>query len=347
VNRLHSNASTPARQKMLAAVVGFLLAQIFQVAPLLAGKASHGAFGPEGPRMREQLWLLPSGDPEAPLRATLFRPARSNGPHRYPLVVINHGTDEATRLSVSMPVYYWLSRWFVERGYAVLLPQRRGHGATGGPLAEAAGNCDSPEHRESGLRAARDLSTAIRFMQSQPFIEPEHIVAAGVSTGGWASLALASLDPTLVKGVINFAGGRGGHAYGYRNAVCGESELVAAAGAYAANASAVPTIWFYSRNDSFFGPELATRMARAWRENGGTVEANILPAYNNEGHNIADDRAGWDLWGARLDGFIAQVSTGQRAPEVAEVVRPQPDMDDRGDTSERPTPASLVVPSGE
>lgn len=332
---------------MLAGVVGFLLAQIFCVSPLLASQASHGSFGPEGPRMREQLWLLPSGDPDAPLRATLFRPEQDENSQRFPLVVINHGTDEATRLSVSMPIYYWLSRWFVERGFAVLLPQRRGHGATGGPLAEAVGNCESPDHRESGLRAARDLSTAIRFMQKQPFIDPQHIITAGISTGGWASLALASLDPVLIKGVINFAGGRGGHARGYRNAVCGESELVAAAGAYAARAPTVPTIWFYSRNDSFFGPELAKRMARAWQANGGTVEANILPAYNNEGHNIADDRAGWDLWGPRLDSFIAKVNTGRRAPEVAEMVQPRQDMKDIGETAATPTPASLVVPAGD
>jgi hypothetical protein len=108
------------------------------------GDASrYGPFGPQGPRMREQLWIVPSADPSAPLRATVFRPSegRQEGspPQRRPLVVINHGTSEQTRYSTAMPVFYWLSRWFVERGYVVLLPQRRGHGATGGSLIEAVG----------------------------------------------------------------------------------------------------------------------------------------------------------------------------------------------------------------
>jgi dienelactone hydrolase len=308
----------------------------------------QGPFGPEGQRMREQLWLLPSSDPDVPLRATLFRPAPQNGVDRFPLVVINHGTDEATRLAVSMPVYYWLSRWFVERGYAVLLPQRRGHGATGGALAEAAGDCDSPAHFQSGLHAAQDLDMAIRFIKEQPFIDGEHIISAGISTGGWASLALASLSPELLRGVVNFAGGRGGHAYGRRTAVCGEDELVAAAGAYGARAGHVPTIWFYARNDSYFGPKLARRLADAWQSQGGSVEATILPAYGSEGHNIADDRAGWDLWGAKLDQFLKGLEARHQEADLLASSDASTAAKIAAEGRDTPsTPASLVVPAAE
>ncbi len=47
-------------------------------------------FGPESPRMREQLWILPGADAKTPLRATLFRPADDDGTLKRPLVVINH-----------------------------------------------------------------------------------------------------------------------------------------------------------------------------------------------------------------------------------------------------------------
>lgn len=275
----------------------------------------YGSFGPEGSRMREQLWLVPSSDAKTPLRATLFRPQNADDSRPAPLVVINHGTDEMTRLSVSMPVYYWLSRWFVERGYAVLLPQRRGHGATGGPLVEAIGTCDDPDHYDSGLAAASDLSSAIAYMKTQSFVDPNNVIVAGISTGGWASLALASLDPGSVRAVINFAGGRGGHAYGYKNKVCGEDKLVSAAAAYARTARA-PTLWFYAKNDSYFGPKLAENLARAWSSNGGQVEAQILPPYGDEGHTIADDRAGWGLWGPVLERFLARV-TPTTSQEIA------------------------------
>lgn len=275
----------------------------------------------------------------------MFRPAAQNGVDRFPLVVINHGTDEATRLAVAMPVYYWLSRWFVERGYAVLLPQRRGHGATGGALAEAVGNCDSPDHLQSGLRAAHDLAVAIRFMKGQPFIDGERIISTGVSTGGWASLALASLAPDLLRGVVNFAGGRGGHAYGRRAAVCAEDELVAAAGAYGARAGNVPTIWFYARNDSYFGPKLARRMADAWQTQGGSVEANILPAYSSEGHNIADDRAGWDLWGAKLDQFLTSLDARHQEADLFASSEASNAAESAIEGPSTPSmPASLVLP---
>lgn len=262
--------------------------------------------------MREQLWILPSGEPGRSLRATLFRPeADPNEPNKkFPLVVINHGTDESTRLAVSMPTYYWLSRWFVERGYAVILPQRRGHGATGGALSEAIGTCAHPDHYRSGKIAADDIAATIRYMTAQSFIMPKDTIVAGISTGGWASLAVAARNLPQVQAVINFAGGRGGHAYGQSNAICGEDDLVSAVNHYGQTAHE-PTIWFYAKNDSYFGPDLAKKLAHAWGDGGGNVEQHILAAYGNDGHTIADDRAGWEIWGPSLDSFLTKVRGSQ------------------------------------
>lgn len=287
--------------------------------------------------MREQLWILPSGDPDISLRATLFRPDDSprstlqlddTSDHvlpRHPLVVINHGTDAATRMSLSMPVYYWMSRWFVDRGYAVLLPQRRGHGATGGPLAEGRDSCGHPDHYKSGQTAADDIEASIGYMAAQPFIDRTRIVVAGVSTGGWASLALASRNLPGVQAVINFSGGRGGYANGVSGRVCGPDGLVAAAGKYATSAG-VPTLWLYARNDSYFGPDLAASMASAWNGAGGDAEMHVLPPYRDEGHNLANDEAGWNLWGPYVDAFLkahppaAVVAHDNAVPEPGTVV---------------------------
>lgn len=254
--------------------------------------------------MREQFWVVPGADDAFPLRATLFRPLNAEG-RQLPLVIINHGTDDNTRLSVSMPVYYWLSRWFVDRGYAVLLPQRRGHGATGGPLAEAPDSCISPDHANAGMAAAADIAAAIRYIRQQPFIDPTRIISAGISTGGWASLALSAHHPDLISAVINFAGGRGGHAFGRKRAICDGAQLIAASAAFGAT-SRVPTVWYYAENDSYFAPALATQLAAAWKTSGGNVELNVLEAYRSEGHGLVDDHAGWQLWGANLDGFLTR-----------------------------------------
>jgi dienelactone hydrolase len=283
-----------------------------------AGERTFGAFGPEGVRMREQLWILPSGDPKIEMRATVFRPERdpSGVDPKRPLVVINHGTDEATRLAVSMPVYYWMSRWFVERGYVVVLPQRRGHGATGGPLAEAIGTCAHPDHYASGNVAADDIAAAVTYMTKQSFVEPNGVIVVGVSTGGWASLALSARNLPQVQAIVNFSGGRGGHAYGQPNAICGTKELLAAARMYASREHE-PTIWFYAKNDSYFGPKLAESLAQVWAAAGGSVEEHILAPYRTEGHTIADDRRGWDLWGPSLQSFLTRVR--QQAPKGVNV----------------------------
>jgi dienelactone hydrolase len=295
-----------------AAMLSVILAVSSPISRAAAGEPTYGPFGPEGPRLRERLWMVPGGDPKVPLRATIFQPASadpaadqpgtrpSSAPIRRPLVVINHGSDEATREAVGMPVFYWLSKWFVDRGYIVLLPQRRGHGATGGDFVEGKDRCANPDHYSAGLAGADDIEGALGYMAAQPFIDPSQTIVVGVSTGGWASLALAARNPPGVRLVVNFAGGRGGHAYGEPHAVCARQRLIEAVGAYG-HAAKVPTLWFYAHNDSYFGPALATSMAHAWQDNGGTADLRLVPDYGTEGHEMIADRVGWRVWGADLE----------------------------------------------
>lgn len=309
-------------KRWLGLVVAACMGTLLVLAAVVAGAGARstapefGAFGPQGPRMREQLWLLPSADRHIPLRATVFRPSddapmpkgvvASSG--RRPLVVINHGTSEWTRHAVAMPVYYWLSRWFVDRGYVVVLPQRRGHGATGGELVEARGNCADPDHYTSGLVAAEDIAAAIGFMSEQPFIAPSETIAVGISSGGWASLALASRSDVGLRAVVSFAGGRGAHAFGRPHAICAPSRLVDAAARYAASARA-PSLWLYAENDSYFGPDIARAMHTSWTDAGGVADLHVFPKYGTEGHALADDQNGWYLWGGALQAFL------ERAPQ--------------------------------
>lgn len=286
----------------LACVMTLFLLVLAQSPPSGAENLRQfGAFGPEGPRLREQLWLVPGADPDFPLRSTVFRP-KDDATHPQksrPLVVINHGSDDG-REAVSMPVFYWLSRWFVDRGYVVLLPQRRGHGATGGEPVEAQDSCANPDHYAAGMEGAKDIDAAVRFMVTQSFVDPQQVTVVGVSTGGWAALALAGFETPGVRMIVNFAGGRGGHAYGRRNAVCKPDRLLRAVAAFG-KAAFVPTLWFYAENDSYFGPALASAMARAWADTGATVDLRLLPTYGAEGHALVDNRDGWSLWSAPLE----------------------------------------------
>jgi hypothetical protein len=91
--------------------------------------------------------------------------------------------------------------------------------------------------------------------------------------------------------IVNFAGGRGGHADGVARVVCAPERLLAAAGAFGSRAR-VPTLWFYAHNDSYFAPELAAGMAQAWAAGGGRADLHLLPDYGQEGHDLVADRAG-------------------------------------------------------
>jgi dienelactone hydrolase len=174
-------------------------------------------------------------------------------------------------------------------------------------MVEGRDTCADPDHRAAGLAAADDIEAVLHYMGRQPFVDASRIVVAGVSTGGWASLALASRNVPGVRLVVNFAGGRGGHAYGRPGAVCAPDRLIAAAGTWGRTAKAA-TLWLYAQNDSYFGPELAAAMAGAWTESGGSARLHLLPAYGAEGHNLVADRAGWAFWGRDLDSTLAQIA---------------------------------------
>ena len=96
-----------------------------------AAQPAHGAQGAEGEPPRLQQWLGPSPDPVTAARAVLFRPP-GEGP--FPLAVIAHATTQNVlrRAQMPQPEYRALAAWLVARGFALLVPERPGHGATGG-----------------------------------------------------------------------------------------------------------------------------------------------------------------------------------------------------------------------
>ena len=140
---------------------------------------------------------------------TVFRPPGA-GP--FPLAVINHGStqNELRRAGYAAPQYNRLTEWLVAHGYAVAVPQRPGHGKTGGTYYEDQGGCTNADYRKAGLNTAASIAAAIGFMIRQPFIRKNGAIAIGQSAGGWGALALASQNYPPVKAVIAFAPGREG-----------------------------------------------------------------------------------------------------------------------------------------
>ena len=251
---------------------------------------------------QELHWLIPYPGAAVAMRATMRLPA-GKGP--FPLVVISHGTSESEllRQEYAAPAFDVVSSWFLKRGYAVLLPQRPGHGETGGPYLESSGSCDEARYEQAGNATADAVKIAIDYAMGHPLVRRGPALLVGHSAGAWGSLALAAADPQLVRAVINFSGGRGGRSYGLPDRNCAPERLVRAAAAYGRQ-NKVKTLWLYSANDSFFGPALSQEMADAFRAAGGSVDYHLLPPLLHDGHYLIFLPESVPMWAPLLEKFL-------------------------------------------
>lgn len=249
-----------------------------------------GAQGAEGEPNRMQSWLVPSPDFGSPSHALLFRPP-GDGP--FPLALIAHASTQNVlrRVQMPQPEYRALAAWLVARGFAVLVSQRPGHGATGGRYIEDQGGCDEADYARSGNATADAIAAASSYMRKEPFIRNDGMVIVGHSAGGWGALALAAGSPQDVAAIIAFAPGRGGHANDLPNQVCAPHTLVAAAAVFGKRAR-IPVTWLVAANDTYFSPDLSRRLADAFRSGGGKVDFKVLPASGSEGHWLAETESG-------------------------------------------------------
>ena len=257
--------------------------------------AEQGAF-------RRQAWLVPSAQPGVSMRTPVFRPP---GPGPFPLVVINHGTTQNAerRRMLNAPDFDSLAQWFVRRGYAVAVPQRPGHGETGGEYREDQGGCDEADFARAGLGAAESIAAAIAYLRAQPFVRRAGPIVVGQSAGGWAALALASRAPAGVRAAIDFAGGLGGRSYDRPDNNCAPDRLIATAAEFG-RTTRIPTLWIYTENDSYFAPRLSGAMAAAFRAAGGKVDYALLPAFGDDGHFMAERPGSESAWGPVVERFL-------------------------------------------
>jgi dienelactone hydrolase len=237
-----------------------------------------------------------SGNPPLWLEATLFLP---DGPGPFPLLVLSHGTprdEQERRQRRRFEAQSWV---FVNLGFAVAIPMRRGYGHSEGSYAEEEGACDQARYYEAGMASAKDLLATVRFMQAQPYIERDRIVLAGHSSGGFASLALASQGFVGLVGVINFSGGRGSKA----DRVCDPPALIDAFARFG-RTSRVPTLWIYSKNDTYFSAPLVEQLYRVYVSAGGQAQLVMVRPFLEEGHFVFSDVRGLDLWTEPVISFL-------------------------------------------
>ena len=262
-------------------------------------RSAFGAQGAEGEPFRRQQWLVPSPDPDTVSRAVLFRPA-GDGPFRLALIAHASTQNVLSRAQMPQPEYRALAAWLVARGFAVLVPERPGHGLTGGRYLEDQGGCDEADYVRSGRATAEEIAAALGYLGGQSFVRADGIVIVGHSAGAWGALALAAAGRRGVSDIVAFAPGRGGHANDFPDQVCAPHTLLAAAAEFG-KAARVPVTWLVAANDTYFSPALSKQLADAFRGGGDKVDFRVLPASGSEGHWLAETEAGVKIAGPELD----------------------------------------------
>jgi len=270
-----------------------------QMPPRAAVQIHPGAQDGEGAPYRRQAWLVPTQDERTPAYAWLFRPPGA-GPFRVALIAHASTQNEIRRVQMPQPDYPALVAALVTRGFAVVIPQRLGHGATGGAYVEDQGDCAGPDYRRAGLVTADAIWRALTFIRAQPFAKKEGAVVIGHSAGGWGALALADRSPREIAAIIAFAPGRGGRADDRAGQVCAPERLIATAANFGRQAR-VPVHWLVAENDSYFPPSLSKQMADAFRATGrDRVSFAVLPSFGSDGHGFAEAASASEL-GRLLD----------------------------------------------
>jgi dienelactone hydrolase len=242
------------------------------------------------------------------LATYIHKPDGFDSAEKYPVVIINHGTavDSYTRGHTRF-TYPYASEYFLKKGFVVVVPMRRGYaGSDGVSIADSIGSCSNPDYSSSAREASRDITAVISYVKGLAYADAQRILLVGTSSGGFTSLAVASLNIEGVIGVINVAGGQGGASRTESSGhACSEQRLVEIMGSF--GKARVPTLWIYSENDTFFRPELAQAMFEDFLRGGGKGKLVIAPPF---GHTLLSREEGRAIWAPYSDEFLHELKVG-------------------------------------
>jgi dienelactone hydrolase len=245
-------------------------------------------------KLKEQIIRVPvdsTGD--ITLETTIFKP---DGPGPFPMIVFNHGKIQGDpRMQArSDPVSF--AREFVRRGYVVVAPNREGFAQSGGSYQQ-----DGCDVEQNGLSQARDVAATVDYMSKMPYVDAQHIVIAGTSHGGLATIAYGTEAAPGVRALINFSGG-------LRQDACTDwqGNLTRAFGAYGEKTS-LPSLWLYGDNDTIWPRALVSDMYAAYAVNGAKSKMVDFGSYKNDAHRLVGDYDGVQIWWPSVERFLARV----------------------------------------
>ena len=240
----------------------------------------------------------------------IYKPA---GTWRVPTLVFNHGSTGRGRDSKLFlrPIdSSELAQFFVQRGWAVVMPARRGRAHSEGEYDEgfevdrSRGYSCTPMLSIPGAdRALKDIAAAMDAILAMPFVDRERVVIGGQSRGGILSVAYAGLHPEQVKGVINFVGGWMGT--GCTTAEKINQEIFQRGARFPAE-----TLWLYGEDDPFYSLSHSRKNFEAFQKAGGKGTFNSFPEAKSIGHRLVFFPA---VWATTVEAYLKRQGLPTRA----------------------------------
>jgi len=247
---------------------------------------------------------IPVSDGNYSIAAKLLRP---EGPGPYGAIVLNHGAAVSAeeRRTESPDLLLHTAAHFARRGYVVVMPLRRGFGATGGEFAEDAGSCRNPDYQRGEAAAAEDVMAAYEYTRALPYVDGARMILAGQSAGGVASLYTAARGPSGLVAVLAFAAGRGGNPARNPGVPCA-IEPLARVFDEMGKAVKAPVLFHYAENDQFFNAQTSRLWYERFTAGGARAEYVLQPAFGKDGHYIFSDDSGARYWLPAVERFLAK-----------------------------------------
>jgi dienelactone hydrolase len=247
---------------------------------------------------------------------TVFKP-HGEGP--FPLVILNHGRA-GTPEKRAQPLrfrYEHQARYWVGKGFAVMVPTRVGYGESLGDFdPETNGGCSVPQIEPMSIAASDQVLAVQAYAQSLKFIDTARWWVVGQSVGGLTAVATVWRNPPGLQGGINFSGGTGGDPVTRPGQSCGVNQISRLWKSKAKQAQA-DMLWLYWENDLFWGPQAPHDWHQAWTQGGGRAQFETMPPFGKDGHSGFE--RDMDHWVPVVDAFLAKAGFTQAAlPTVPE-----------------------------
>jgi dienelactone hydrolase len=258
-----------------------------------------------GPRLVQEDVRIPAAGGRYSIAATILRP---EGPGPYGAVVLNHGTPGSAsgRARESAELLLNSAAVFARRGFVVVMPLRRGFGATGGEFAEDPGTCANPDYRKGEHAAADDVMAAYDYTRTLPYVDGKRMILAGQSAGGIVSMyAAGTRDPQGLVAVLSFAAGRGGNPDFRPGVPCAVEPVAKLLESVGKNVKA-PVLLHYAENDLYFNAQTSRLWYERFTAGGARADYVLQPAFGRDGHYIFSEVLGVRYWLPAVEQFLGK-----------------------------------------